>query len=194
MQHLGMQHLTHGNDAAFVDAVDAGKTSTDEALAIFDRLDCVDTDFMLGSWKGEGFPTGHPLDGVLEAYRWHGKRFENPEQVHPLLFASHRGKIRSLNPILMTPALVLLQRSTIPRWRLIPWIFELLLPLLITRRARARLRTTRYRGAESATMIYDSLPIHDVFRRVDQDTVLGIMDLKGVPQPFFFVLRRQRDG
>jgi hypothetical protein len=40
-------------------------------------------------------------------------------------------------------------------------------------------------------MIYDNLPINDVFRKVDQDTVLGAMDLKGIPRPFFFVLRRE---
>ena len=37
---------------------------------------------------------------------------------------------------------------------------------------------------------YDNLPINDVFRKVDDNTVLGIMDLKGMKQPFFFVLRR----
>ena len=49
-----------------------------------------------------------------------------------------------------------------------------------------------HRGVSTATMIYDALPIHDVFRKVDDDTVLGLMDLRGLPQPFFFVLRRER--
>jgi hypothetical protein len=40
-------------------------------------------------------------------------------------------------------------------------------------------------------MIYDDLPINDVFRKVDNNTVLGVMDLKGMEQPFFFVLRRE---
>ena len=39
-------------------------------------------------------------------------------------------------------------------------------------------------------MVYDRLPIHDCFRRLDDDTVLGLMDQKGARQPFFFVLRR----
>ncbi|WP_081748151.1 GXWXG domain-containing protein [Leptolyngbya sp. PCC 6406] len=30
---------------------------------------------MFGPWKGSGFPTHHPLDGALETYHWHGKRF-----------------------------------------------------------------------------------------------------------------------
>jgi len=68
------------------------------------------------------------------------------------------------------------------------------MPLFATRRSQARLRLTEYRGKSSATMIYDSLPINDVFRKVDENTVLGIMDMKGVAQPFFFILRRENDG
>ena len=51
---------------------------------------------------------------------------------------------------------------------------------------------TTYRGKPTATMVYDNLPINDVFHKVDEDTVLGIMDLKGMKQPFFFVLRREK--
>ena len=50
---------------------------------------------------------------------------------------------------------------------------------------------TEYRGVVSATMCYDDLPIHDVFRLVDDDTVLGLMDLRGLEQPFVFFLRRE---
>jgi len=39
-----------------------------------------------------------------------------------------------------------------------------LLPLLATRRPRARLRPVEYRGVTSAAMSYDQLPIIDVFR------------------------------
>jgi hypothetical protein len=50
---------------------------------------------------------------------------------------------------------------------------------------------TNYRGKVSATLIYDDLPINDAFRLVDTNTVLGVMDLKGMEQPFFFVLNRE---
>ena len=63
--------------------------------------------------------------------------------------------------------------------------------LLQTEQPKARLRMTEYRGVVSATMIYDSLPINDVFRKVDEDCVLGAMDMRFTPQPFFFVLRRE---
>ena len=45
---------------------------------------------------------------------------------------------------------------------------------------------------QDITMVYDNLPINDVFRKVDEDTVLGVMDLKGMKKPFFFVLRREK--
>jgi hypothetical protein len=68
------------------------------------------------------------------------------------------------------------------------------LVLLRTRKPTARLRMMEHRGVVSATMIYDFLPIHDVFRSVDDDTRLGLMDLRGMAQPFFFVLRREKEG
>ena len=60
-----------------------------------------------------------------------------------------------------------------------------------TDQPKARLRMTAYRGVVSATMIYDSLPINDIFRKVDDDTVLGVMDVRFTPHPFIFILRRE---
>lgn len=42
----------------------------------------------------------------------------------------------------------------------------------------------------SATMIYDQLPVNDVFRKLDDNTVIGVMDNRDVKDPFFFKLRR----
>lgn len=174
------------------DALLQGKTSTAEALAIFDALDTIDLDFMIGSWKGEGFPTDHPLDGLLAAYHWYGKRFQSQENVHPLVFTAGNGRKSSVNPAWMIPALNLLCRKRIPKSKVAGRLFQMCIPLFATLRPGARLRMTRYRGRESATMLYDNLPINDVFHRVDNDTVLGIMDLKGLKQPFFFMLRRDQ--
>jgi hypothetical protein len=60
-----------------------------------------------------------------------------------------------------------------------------------TETSQARLRMMEYRHQVTATMIYDQLPINDSFRKIDDNTVFGAMDFKGVPQPFFFVLRRE---
>nr|WP_281371807.1 DUF4334 domain-containing protein [Petropleomorpha daqingensis] len=59
-----------------------------------------------------------------------------------------------------------------------------------TRRPAARVRAVEFRGVLSAALVYDRLPIIDVLRRADEATLLGLMDLRGVPAPFFFVLRR----
>ena len=69
--------------------------------------------------------------------------------------------------------------------------FILFLPLLATRRPQARLRLVDYRGVATATMIYDARPINDHFRLLDEGVLLGAMDLRGVPAPFFFLLRRE---
>jgi hypothetical protein len=61
---------------------------------------------------------------------------------------------------------------------------------MFTRKPKARLRSLEHRGVVTAAMVYDALPIIYVFRRVDADTLLGLMDLRGLPAPFFFLLER----
>ncbi|MGD1714934.1 DUF4334 domain-containing protein [Dapis sp. BLCC M172] len=69
-------------------------------------------------------------------------------------------------------------------------IFRLMNLMLKTEKSQARMRMIEYRQKVSAMMIYDHLPINDIFRKIDDNTVLGLMDFKGVSQPFFFVLKR----
>ncbi len=168
--------------------LEAGYATTEEAIELFDLLEPVDLEFMIGSWKGEGFHTNHPMDGLLEAYHWHGKRFDSPEDVHPLVFSTRRGDVATLNPAFMGPAL----RMPMPKSAIAGKLFQALIPFFTTSQSRARLRMTTYRGMSSATMIYDQLPINDVFRKIDQDSVFGVMDFKGMTSPFFFILRRER--
>jgi len=73
-------------------------STTQGALTLFDSLDTIDTDFMIGAWRGEGYNTGHSFDGLLESYHWHGKIFEDSENVHPLVFSSPSGRKRFVNP------------------------------------------------------------------------------------------------
>jgi len=164
---------------------------TASAFRLFDSLEPVTTAFMLGTWRGEGFPTGHAMDGALEAYGWWGKRFDSTEDVHPLLFARRGGRTLALNPIWMAPSLPWLDRWPLPKSPAIGRALQWLLPLLSTQRSGARLRQIEHRGRVGATMVYDRLPINDVFRRIDDDTVLGLMDQKGSAKTFFFVLKRQ---
>ena len=165
-----------------------GKTTTEIALELFDALETVNLDFMLDRWQGSGFHTEHPMDGLLEASNWYGKEFVDPENVHPLLFLDSQGKIFkvALNP----KAMNWIGKFPMLKNDFLKPLFLLTNSLLKTENSQARLRMMEYRGKVSATMIYDYLPINDSFRKIDDNTVLGIMDYKKLPQPFFFVLKR----
>ncbi|MGL4298568.1 MAG: DUF4334 domain-containing protein [Candidatus Neomicrothrix subdominans] len=167
----------------------ASGTTTSTALEFFDSLPTVRIDQLLGSWRGSGIATGHPLDGLLEHLGWHGKRFEGPDGAHPLLFEDSRGGVVSINPA-FTPLGLVTRHAAHLRRPIAVTALRLLRPLLTTARPRARLRMTTYRGRTSATMCYDALPVHDIFRRVDADTLLGVMDQRGAPRPFVFALHR----
>lgn len=173
-------------------ALTAGSVTTAQALAIFDNLETTEANFMLGSWQGAGFPTDHPMDGLLEAYNWYGKHFVDSEQVHPLVCNALGGKKVCLNPVYMLPLVGPMGRGSLPKSKLLASLLALVLPLFGSKKGRARLRMTEYRGKSSATMVYDNLPINDVFRKVDDNTLLGVMDFKNTDQPFFFILRREQ--
>lgn len=169
-----------------------GVADTDEALRIFDALAPVEAAAMLGAWTGQEFPSGHPLDRALVAFGWQGKRFDSEDEVHPLVFRAAGGRLVHVNPAWAVLALPLVLRCPALKSRAVASAARHLLPLLATRKPRARLRMLRHRGQLTAAMLYDQAPIVDVFRRVDADTVLGLMDWRGMRQPFFFLLRRAR--
>lgn len=57
----------------------------------------------------------------------------------------------------------------------------------------AGLWTVEFRGEATATMVYDGQPVLDHFKRVDDDTLLGVMNGKGVldaGRHYYFVLER----
>lgn len=160
-----------------------------EVLDFYDSLPVVTVEEVIGNWYGSGLETDNPLDGVLEATGWYGKNFTGPDGAHPLVFDGPRGKFR-VNP----RAVPLGTALRIERIIKAPGVLGLarrLLPLLRTTKPAARLRMTEYRGVVTATMCYDALPIHDVFRKVDDHTLLGAMDMRGLKAPFMFVLRRE---
>ncbi|CAJ1583829.1 DUF4334 domain-containing protein [[Mycobacterium] wendilense] len=173
------------------DVLPDAPTGTDGALAIFDAAPAVDPEFMIGTWHGAELPTGHPLDGLLAASGWWGKQFRDAETVHPLLFRTADGSaLWPLNPLPAFGGLGLAGRFPGLKQRNFTTAIVAGRPVLQARGPKARLRTTRYRGVDTATMIYDQLPINDVFRRLDDQSVIGAMDLRGVARPYFFVLRR----
>ncbi len=164
------------------------KATTEEALAQFDTLQPVGLDFMLGRWQGSEIDTSHPMNGLLAVSSWYGKEFVDPDHVHPLLCLDYRNNVIKVAPHPMAMGLVL--NMPMLKNKAMKPLLTLTSALLKTEQSKARLRMMEYRGKVSATMIYDDLPINDVFRKVDEDTVLGVMDFKDAPEPFFFVLKR----
>ncbi len=173
---------------AGLNGLSAGTTSS-EALAFFDSLPPVGINELTGSWQGAEVPTGHPLDGVLGSFGWQGKRFEGPESAHPLVFSGRDGHLFEVNPWFV-PLRTALKLGPVLRRPAAGRVIRPLLRLLRTTQPKARLRMMEYRGVVSATMIYDSLPINDAFRRVDANTLLGAMDMPGPHPPFMFTLVR----
>jgi hypothetical protein len=174
---------------AEISALERG-TDTATALAFYDGLPAVAIEDMLGRWRGAELPTGHPLDGLLAKAGWHGKRFDDADGAHPLIFGRGDGSHFAVDPAwiplgLMTSWLGLAKNLANPG------LVRAAALIAGTTKPKARLRMTEYRGVVSATMIYDALPINDVFRRVDRDTVVGAMDMRGHAAPFLFVLRRE---
>ncbi|MFM1841486.1 MAG: hypothetical protein RLZZ490_217 [Cyanobacteriota bacterium] len=162
--------------------------TTADALAFYDALEPVDLAFMTGQWRGQGIPTHHPMDGMLEMSHWYGKAFIDPDRVHPLLFKDAQGEIFKLRPDPTVMGLAL--RFSITRY---PWLGAGLRGLMgwfKTEESQARLRMLESRGVVTATMIYDYLPINDSFKKIDDNAVFGLMDYKLIAQPFFFLLQR----
>lgn len=158
--------------------------TTEKALAWFDRLPPVPAEMMIGRWDGFGVNTGHPMDGLLEVSSWVGKDFKGPDDVAPLVHEVFGIRFH-VNPALLPIGLV----SALPlRDRIVPVLFPLLAPFLAKRRPRARLRMVEHRGKVSASMIYDAKPIIDVFRKIDENSLLGLMDRKEDTRPYFFKL------
>lgn len=170
-------------------------TTTAAALDFFDTLPAVDPSELVGlgtagSWRGSGIPTRHPLDGVLERLGWHGKRFDTEEDAHPLVFRGRDDRLVCVDPRFL-PLGLALRFARLLRTAAAARAFALVRRVLATTGPQARLRLVEYRGVVSAAMVYDRQPIIDAFRRVDDRTVLGVMDLRGMRTPYVFVLRRE---
>lgn len=172
------------------DTIRGQSFTRDSALAYFDALPPADIASVQGRWRGSSLNTGHSLDGVLEQYGWYGKEFTDAEHVHPLLFRKPFGDgVMKVNPGPL-PIGLLASHPRLFGPRIVSGIFRALTPLLRTKEPKARLRVIEHRGVRTVAMIYDDLPIVDVFRQVDPDTLLGVMDLRGMREPFFFLLER----
>lgn len=144
------------------------ETDTHTACRIFDELEPVELEDLLGTWKGHEFRTGHALDGVLKKLNWYGKAFHDAENVDPLLFKGLDGEVFAVDPVPLMDLRKLVKAAG----------------------GKARMRRVEHRGKTSAAMIYDHLPIIDHFRKVNNQVLLGMMDHKGDKEPYFFILEK----
>ncbi|RDI67426.1 DUF4334 domain-containing protein [Nocardia pseudobrasiliensis] len=167
-----------------------GGCTPQQAWELFDSLPAVRVDeITTGRWSGDELDTGHPWAGVLVESGWYGKQFDSPDNVQPLLFAGPDAAVFAVDP--RRVPLGLAGRIPLSGMRAARALLPILRPLLRTRAPRARLRNLEYRGKISAAMVYDHLPIIDIFRLVDDRTLLGVMDLRGLSEPYFFILHRE---
>jgi hypothetical protein len=175
----------NNKQAATMPILQKKKATVEEALRLFDASPSVSLEFMKGRWKGYEISTGHPIDGLLEASGWYGKLFVNAEEVHPLLFLTlNKSALYAVNPMLIP------LNINFPKWKILKSVMALLRPVLNTKKAKARMRMVSYRGKLTGAMVYDHKAIIDVFAKIDERTMLGVMDRKGESQPYIFVLER----
>ncbi len=161
------------------------KASTADALRVYDVLLPATIDFMVGQWKGYEIATGHQMDGLLVPSGWYGKSFINAEEVHPLVFfGKGKKELYAVNPRNIPLDM------KFPKSNFLGTLMKLARPFLQTKKSKARLRMVEHRGKMTATMIYDDKAIYDHFAIIDEHTVLGCMDMKGVEQPYFWVMER----
>ncbi|WNV73791.1 GXWXG domain-containing protein [Geodermatophilus sp. DSM 44513] len=166
-----------------------GGAAAADVLAFADRLPGVTVAVLTGRWRGAELPTGHPLDGLLTAHGWWGKEVLDADTVHPLLFPDRSGRPRPVDPTL-APLALLHRRPGPARSRPARLAFAVARPLLTTRRPAARLWPVVHRGVPTTALVYDRLPVVDVFRQVTPDLLLGLMDARGRPDRFAFLLER----
>lgn len=139
-------------ETRLLEIIASGEACPSETLMpLYDQLETVSADFMIGTWRGGKFDGGKDPDPI----NWYGKRFVSATHVEPLLCRAEDGTI---------------------------YPYEKL--------GAAQLREVVFKGKASASLIYDQQPIMDYFRKVTDDVVIGLGDIKGQPTDFFFHLTR----
>lgn len=130
-----------------------GQAHSPEALfPLYDQLEPITLEEMVGTWKGGKFDAGKDPDPI----KWYGKRFVSPHHCEPLLCRKEDGSVYAYDNL-----------------------------------GAAQMRLMAWRGKVSAALIYDKQPIMDYFRKVTDDVIIGLGDVKGRPTDFFFHLTRE---
>jgi hypothetical protein len=155
----------------------------------FQGLPPVEPREMIGLWTGRGIPSGHPLDGVLENLGWFGKRFSAQMRADALLFRGGEKRLVAIDPAWI-PLRLALRFHKLGRTRAASNLFSYLLRRLRAKGSVASLKALPFHGVTSAAMAYDTQPIVDHFRKVDDIRVMGAMAIEGEDRVYFFELER----
>ena len=78
----------------------------------------------------------------------------------------------------------------LPKDEIVGTVIETARFVMETLESKARLRMLEFRGRMTSCMLYDDRPIIDAFVKLDEERVLGVMDFKGDPDSYFFILQR----
>lgn len=170
----------------FADLAKSRKATTQQCWEAFDALEPVKVDELVGyRWKGYEIYTDHPWCGLLDANNWFGKEYFSSEHGNPLLtYATDEKSGNDVFPAEPLKYFALTAEGT-------NILGDLRGQIESPEGVGCRLRTILFRGFNTASMFYDQLPINDTFKKVDDNTVFGVMDCKMVPDPpYFFVLEK----
>jgi hypothetical protein len=105
--------------------------------------------------------------------QWHGGKFDGGKEPDPI----HWYGKRFVSPSHVEPMLCRNEDGTVYAWD--KW-------------GAAQLREVKFGDKVQACLIYDKLPMMDYFRKVTEDLVIGLGDIKGRPTDFFFWLEREK--
>lgn len=73
-----------------------GRLEESTLAQVFDQLKPIESEFMIGKWKGGSFESGHPVHEQLESLKWAGKDFRSVNDVDPIMIYDDNGN-RSWN-------------------------------------------------------------------------------------------------
>ncbi len=87
---------TTGSLRARMEALREGPAAYADLEALWADCAPVRAEEVLGAWRGSDFPSaGHPVSGMLQGARWHGKRFDSLSEAHPLICRDDAGELVS---------------------------------------------------------------------------------------------------
>lgn len=180
----------YSSKSTFAELAKDRKATTEECWRVFDSLPGVTPEELSGwRWKGYEISNNHPWDGLLKKNNWFGKEYFSPEHGNPLL--TYASDALSGNDVFPAEPIKWFAHVGEGGDKII--LYKCKDELLAPENVGCTLKTILYRGCITASMFYDQLPVNDTFKKVDDNTVYGVMDCKFLPDPpLFFVLEKYK--